>query len=63
MNEVLEKRAQGRPEGKKYPHVRSLRFDERTVERLRQLAGRLEVDQSDVVRRAIRELAEKEGVE
>lgn len=41
----------------------SMRLDEATKRRLRALATNLELPQAAIVRRAIRELAEKLGVE
>lgn len=55
--------ARGRPEGKPYPFVRSLRFSKKDVERLRALSQKLEVPEVTVIRLAIKEKAEREGVE
>lgn len=46
-----------------FPHVHSLRFSDRDEERLEKLAAKLEITLVDVVRRALRELAKREGVE
>ena len=53
----------GRPKGKPFPHVRSLRFTPRDGERLRLLAEIMETTEAQVIRVAIRELARREGVE
>lgn len=53
----------GRPEGRAYPHVRSIRLGDRDVERLEKLAAKLELPEVQVVRTAIRKLAESEGVD
>lgn len=53
----------GRPEGQQYPHIKSLRFSELDRGRLARLSEKLELPLTMVVRRAIRDLAEKEGVE
>ena len=60
MRKTAEK---GRPEGKSYPHVRSLRFSEKDVERLRALSEKLELSEVVVIRQAVKEKAEREGVE
>lgn len=53
----------GRPAGKAYPHVRSMRFSDRDVERLDKLAEKLEMPDVMVVRQALREMAISRGVE
>lgn len=47
----------------RFEHVRSLRFSEKDVERLRALSEKLELSEVVVVRQAVKEKAEREGVE
>jgi hypothetical protein len=60
---MRDPRQGGRPEGRAYPHIRSMRFSDRELSRLAALAARLETTETAVIRLAIRRLAEAEGVE
>jgi predicted transcriptional regulator len=53
----------GRPEGKTYPHTKSLKLRAIDVQRLEKLSVKMDRDQSWVIRRAIEELAQREGVD
>lgn len=57
------KRAKGRPEGRAYPHVRAIRLSDRDHERVTRLALKLELPEVAIIRQAIRELAQREGLE
>jgi predicted transcriptional regulator len=59
----MPKQPRGRPEGSIYPHVRSLRFSDRDLERLRRLAEKLELPEVVIIRQALKEKAEREGAE
>lgn len=61
MSEQAPKR--GRPAGKAYPRIRSMRFSDRDLERMSKLADKLELTEVQVVRIALRKLAEAEGLE
>jgi hypothetical protein len=53
---------EGRPEGKQFPNVRSLRFSDRDMERMAWLAEHFETSEVGAVRLALRRLAEAEGM-
>lgn len=53
----------GRPPGKRYGVVRSIRLSERDAERVRHLAEKWELKDTDAIRRAIREASAREGLE
>jgi hypothetical protein len=50
-------KVKGRPEGEKYSQVKSIRFDECDLERLRMLAERWRCSEAAAVRRAISDAA------
>lgn len=60
---MTEPKDRGRPRGRTYPHSVHVRLREADLRRLAALTKRLELDQSNVIRIAIREKAEREGVE
>lgn len=59
----MEEKPKGRPKGKTYPHVRSIKLREEDMRRLRALAQKLDRDQSWVIRQAVLEMAKREKVE
>ena len=61
--EPREKRRPGRPEGRAYPHSKTLKLRDADVQRLDRLAGKLDRDASWVIREAVRRMAVAEGVE
>jgi predicted transcriptional regulator len=58
-----EKQSRGRPVGKEYSHVRSIRFDDVDLARIQALARKWRCSEAAAVRRAIAVMAEQESVE
>lgn len=52
----------GRPEGRAYPYMKSLKLREVDMVRLRALAVKLDRDMSWVIREAVERMAKQEGV-
>jgi predicted transcriptional regulator len=63
MDTPSAKRPRGRPEGRTYPHTKSLKLREVDKRRLERLAEKLDRDESAVIRYAVEQLAKREGVE
>lgn len=63
MSEPARKKRLGRPKGAQFTYIRSLRFNERDAARMERLAEKWELTEAQVMRRALKEAAEREGVE
>jgi predicted transcriptional regulator len=59
---MSERGERGRPVGRRYPRMKSVKLREIDAERLERLAEKLDRDQSWVIRHAIEALAKREKV-